>query len=247
MQPPLCDLLGPLANTQFCEDILQGTAVFPEGLDPYTVDFLKQLQKPPTVTLNEISTAISPTDWADGWNKMKETTTAASLTGLHFGHLKASASDDFLSQFESSLAQISYSSGSIPSSWTNSVICMIKKKSQLEHISSLRSIVLTEADFNYNNKILGKTAMMVAEDKNLLAPEQYGSRKGRSAIDHAIHKRLSYDILRQSRTPGALCSNNAKSCFDRIVHTIAILAYWRLGIAKPPVESMIKTIQAMKH
>ena len=31
------------------------------------------------------------------------------------------------------------------------------------------------------------------------------------------------------------------------MHTIAILAYYQIGIAQPPVESMIKTIQFMQH
>ena len=49
------------------------------------------------------------------------------------------------------------------------------------------------------------------------------------------------------RIPGALCSNDAKSCFDRIVHSIACLAYERLGIPQPPVHCMFKSIQRMKH
>ena len=173
--------------------------------------------------------------------------TSAGLSGIHFGHLKSCAKDQFLSSFEASLAQIAFGSGTPAESWTTSVICMIKKKQQEEHISRLRSIVLTEADFNFNNKILGKLTLQVAEEKGAIAKEQYGSRKGRSSIDHALNKRLFYDIVRQSRRPAALCSNDAKSCYDRIVHTVAILAYRQLGIAHPPMECMIKTIQNMKH
>lgn len=124
---------------------------------------------------------------------------------------------------------------------------MIKKKQQEEHISRLRSIVLTEADFNFNNKLLGRSTLKVAEQEKILAKEQYGSRKGRSSIDQALHKRLFYDIARQFRSPAALCSNDAKSCYDRIIHSIAILAYRRYGIAQPPVEGMFRTIQMMKH
>lgn len=85
--------------------------------------------------------AIRSEDWAKGWSKMKETTSAADFTGLHFGHLKACSTDKFLTDFEASLSQISYSSGSVPANWTQSIICMIKKKSQVDHISGLRSIV----------------------------------------------------------------------------------------------------------
>ena len=44
-----------------------------------------------------------------------------------------------------------------------------------------------------------------------------------------------------------MCSNNAKSCFDRVVHTIASLAYQQLGIPLPLVKTMLLTIQKMKH
>ena len=67
--------------------------------------------------------------------------------------------------------------------------------------------------------------MQHAETNNLLAPEQYGSWSGKSAIDHAIHKRLWYDLLQQQRKPGAMCSNDAKSCFDWVLHAIALLVY----------------------
>ena len=111
----------------------------------------------------------------------------------------------------------------------------------------MRTVVLTEADFNFNNKILGKMTMDHAEAVKAIPKEQYGSRKGHNSIEHAINKRLTYDILRQFRSPGALCSNDAKSCYDRIIHSIAMLAYRRLGIPIPPVQCMVKTIQNMKH
>ena len=91
-------------------------------------------------------------------------------------------------------------------------------------------MVLTEAEWNFNNKVLGRMTLNHAEKHNLLPKEQYGSRKGKKSIDHVIHKRLTYDILQQTRRPSLLCSNDAKLCFDRVVHLIAMLAYKQLGI-----------------
>lgn len=62
-----------------------------------------------------------------------------------------------------------------------------------------------------------------------------------------INKQLTYDILLQTRQPGILCFNNAKSCFDRVVHSVEMLAYRKMGILEPPVQGMIKTLQNMKH
>jgi len=45
----------------------------------------------------------------------------------------------------------------------------------------------------------------------------------------------------------ALCSNDAKSCYDRIVLIIAALCLCRLGADKALVQSMIGTIHGMRH
>ena len=51
------------------------------------------------------------------------------------------------------------------------------------------------------NKILGRDMMANAESNNSLAPEQFGSRKSKSAIELAVCKRLTFDITRQKKTP----------------------------------------------
>jgi hypothetical protein len=55
------------------------------------------------------------------------------------------------------------------------------------------------------------------------------------------------DILRQRRQAGALCSNDAKSCYDRIVHNIASLAMRRTGMPAEPIRSMFDTLQKAEH
>ena len=44
-----------------------------------------------------------------------------------------------------------------------------------------------------------------------------------------------------------LCSNDAKSCYDRIIHAIASMAMQRLGLPIEPITCMIITIQQMEH
>ena len=69
----------------------------------------------------------------------------------------------------------------------------------------------------------------------MIAKKQYGSISGKRAIDHAVHKHLTYNIMRQTRISGALCSNDTMSCFYCIVHSVAMLVYCRLGVPHPPV------------
>ena len=247
MQEPLRSLLGRTGNTAFCNSILDGSVDLPPNTPIYTRELFQQMQQVHPTQNNDINKGITEAEFQEGWKLMKEATSSASLSGLHFGHLKACALDDALTTFESSIANVPFSTGYSPQQWQESVIVMIKKKANLNNITALRSVVLTEADFNFNNKILGRRTINHAEAIQDIAPEQYGSRKGKSACDQALHKTLTYDIMRQSKRPGALCSNDAKSCYDRILHSIVSLAYRRLGVAQPPVQCMVESIQNMNH
>ena len=114
-------------------------------------------------------------------------------------------------------------------------------------VDKLRIILLYESDFNFNNKIIGRKALENGERHGAIAIEQYGSRRGKSAIDQVLNKQLTYDIWRQSRRPGILISNDAKSCYDRMVHSAISLALQRMGIQQGPIESMLEAIQKLKH
>jgi hypothetical protein len=144
----------------------------------------------------------------DRWKKMREQTSVG-ISGIHFGHLKSCARDKFLTEYKSCISHIPFATGYSSSSWQYGVNVMIRKKAQVDFVTGLRTVVLTETDFNFNNKILGQMTLQHAELTGALAKEQYRSRKGKQAIDQAIHKRLTYDILRQMRIPGELCSNGA--------------------------------------
>ena len=62
---------------------------------------------------------------------MKESTSSGK-SGRHFGHMKACSEDKLLSDFESSISHIPYSTRYSPVSWQEGAIVMIKNlKSQL--------------------------------------------------------------------------------------------------------------------
>ena len=103
-----------------------------------------------------------------------------------------------------------------------------------------------EADFNFNNKVMGKDAAASAE-RNLLFPKEQYARKGHRSNHHGVNKRLLYDLAHLQRRPMILCSNDAKSCYDRIVHSIASMAMQRMGMSDKPITCMIVTLQNMKH
>ena len=51
-----------------------------------------------------------------------------------------------------------------------------------------------------------------------LATEQYGSRKNHTAILQTLNKRLTMDISMLQKISTVFCSQDAKSCYNRISH-----------------------------
>jgi hypothetical protein len=78
-------------------------------------------------------------------------------------------------------------------------------------------------------------------------PSEAYAKPGFRANDCGLNKVLTYDISRQWKTPAALCSNDAKPCYDRIVHAIASICLQRVGVQANTCRVMFGTIQQMKH
>ena len=248
--PPMTSLqpiLGFLGTTPAAHQILKGTYIPPNTLDIYTKKLLKEFAIPPRLhNTNGIDISFSTQDYVNGWSKMKEKTTSG-ISNIHFGHHLACSKHKQNAEFESHMCAIPYQTGYSPSRYQTSINAMLLKKAGKTDVDSLRTIVLLEPDFNFMNKKLGRDVMHQAEKNNLIAPEQFGSRKRHSSIDQVLIKTLYYDILRIKRQDGYLCSNDAKSCYDRITHSLASLALQRIGLPIPPIISMLTSLQKMKH
>ena len=100
---------------------------------------------------------------------------------------------------------------------------MIPKKLFNLRPEKLRLILLMDARFNHNNKLIGKMMTEFGKANDLLTEEQDGSRKQKSAVQHAANKWLVLDVLRQYRIPAIYCANDAKLCYDRIILMVGYL------------------------
>jgi hypothetical protein len=180
------------------------------------------------------------------WRKAKEKTSCYPGP-LSFATLKAGASDPLLAAFECSLTGIPLKGGFAPRRWKQMLDVMILKKAGITTLPNLRIIVLFHPDCNYAFKHVGRVMMKTAEEAGSLAPEQYGSRKNHRAIDLAVNKTLTYDVIRQLRRPCAICSNDARSCYDLIGHSQASLAMQRQGVSKSVVDCLFSTLQDALH
>ena len=94
---PLIDHVGPLGENPTVKAILNGTFVYPEGCDKWTVAIMKAacdvFQK---MSPEEISDLVTQDDFQDYWLHAREIT-SSSYSNMHFGIYMANARSDKLS------------------------------------------------------------------------------------------------------------------------------------------------------
>ena len=71
--------------------------------------------------------------------------------------------------------------------------------------------------------------------------------KNTSAFAQIVFKRCTMDHHHSKRKYFALTSSDLASCYDRIIHTAAVLALLRAGIPHTRINSMFSSIQRMVH
>ena len=225
------------------EEFLEGGIALPNGLNEGTRMWLESFQG---IEIKEEEPTITTESYIKGWNKVREHTSCAP-GALHYGTFKSIKWCRPAAELHSIMARIPVKTGYTPRRWTKSVDSMLPKKPGEWRPHKLRLTSLLMPDFNHNNKILGREAMKWAERKKMLAPEQYGSRKKLSAEKHALNKRLVLDAMRIEKRPGVICANDAKACYDRILHFAAYISLRRIGMKKEAVISMLEPIRRMEH
>ncbi len=155
--------------------------------------------------------------------------------------------DELISEVECDLINIALTSGYSPSRWKHFLDVMIQKKAGLIQLSSLHTIILFPVDCKFAFKYIGREMMKVAEATTSLAHEQYSSRKNRRAIDLAVNKTVTFDLLWQLKRSRALCSNDVKSGYSLIGHLQASMAMQRLGVPNAAVDCLFSRLQEVSH
>ena len=242
-EEPLRSLLGEQGDFNKWEEILKGLINLPvEGLEEGTKLWF-EFMKSPTHQAFEIDWTAK--EYFDGWKKMKEETVSA--PGWHFSHLKSIDPNSDTGEVVSKLALLPLKTGYVPQEWRYGIDSMIPKKLSDLRPEKLRLVLLMDCRFNHNNKLIGKRMMEFGEKHNLLAKEQYGSRKRKSAIQHALNKQLVLDTIRHKKIPAVYCANDAKSCYDRIIFMVAYLTMRRMNIPEQAAKCAITGLIEIKH
>jgi len=244
----LLNHLGVNANPLYMHHILDGSYIPAPDVDIFTCEFLKELTMPNILQgLPPITGVVSTHNHQRSWKKMR-LNTGSSPYGPLFCDYIAGAQDPIVLDIDASLSSIPYHVGFSPSQWQEASNVMIPKKRTSRHVQKLCIIILFDAMFNMTNKRIAQHMLSQARQHNVLPDEAYGGVPTRRASTCSLNKILSLDIIRLGRRRIAtLCSNDAKSCYNRIVHTVASLSMQRLGVNPKTCFTMFSTLQALNH
>jgi hypothetical protein len=243
---PYNKIFGYLGLTKASRQVLEGTYIPPATASSHVKDFLQHAAMPLSIKNNPTSMEMTVDSFVSFWKKAREFTTCYP-SEFCFATLKASSYDDYLATMDCIMTQIPLTTGYSPRRWQRCIDVMIPKKINRTDINNLRTICLFEVDANYSFKHIGRQMMQNAEKHNTLAIEQYGSHKRHRAIDLALNKVLTNDILQQAKHTGAICSNDAKACYDLICHAQASLCMQKYGVPSAAIKCLFATLQDATH
>ena len=186
-QEPICSIIDEShLNYERWERILTGELDIPPNAEPGTKLWLEKMRETSS-SITTVPIAIDTESYIDSWKRMKETTKSA--PGLHFGHFKA-ASDQTptAAAVHAILAEIPIITGYSPMRWRSCTDAMLRKKANDIRPEKLRLITLMAADFNHNNKLIGKNIMWNGEKHRKFATEQFGSGPPRYVVSRGQYE-----------------------------------------------------------
>lgn len=260
--PPLSVAFGYTGMTYHGTSLVQEGSLPPmlDHISQHEQDILQQLKPTdsPHVTYNNLITFDGFSKAISKWREA----TSTSPSGKHLGHYKSLLSiDSFASQYTdadpdpgSSILEVLYQvaasafmSGVTLKRWENITTCMIEKLPGVPKINKLRVIHLYEADYNLINKLIWQRGIVWEAHKNgTLNPSQAGSRPYHTSIETVMSKDNKYMYSSLTKTPMATMDNDAKSCYDRIVASLALLVSHKYGVPEQHCKTVGDTLRQMQ-
>ena len=132
--------------------------------------------------------------------------------------------------------------------WEETVCVMIEKSPGNLLLHKLRRIFIMANDYNLTlGTIIGRRLLWRAEDLGLIHKDLWGTRQDRSANDAALMKELTFGLARVTNTALATFDNDAKSCYDRVIMTLALIICRQLGLPSSAAAWIGETTKRMKN
>jgi hypothetical protein len=172
--------------------------------------------------------------------------TAAGQFSPSFSEIIAGTEDLQVAKVDASIVSIPARTGYCPKRWSKVIDVMIPKKAASKNVEKLCIIVLFHSSFNMMNKRVARKATKQAMTTHVIPSEVY-AKPGHRAVDCGLNKVLTTDISRQKLLSMAICSNEARQCYDHIVHSIANICLQRVGLHLNTCHVLLGTLQQMQH
>jgi len=144
----IASALGRFSTSWIGRAILRGVAFLPYSI-PYQLWGLLRVIRDFAAAIGgrRNSEDFSRQDFQSYWGSAKEKTSSA-FSGLHFGHYKAAAGNDMLSEIHAMMTEMAMKGGFAYSQWKEGLSVMIPKQPGAQTVDKLRAILLFEGDFN---------------------------------------------------------------------------------------------------
>ena len=151
-------------------DILKGKYKPPAGVYDKKENVLAHLKCYQGIRLKMQPGPITCEEYRVRWMKVNDRIPSIP-SGLHVGHWKYDITIKTLNWVIISMANTPFLFGYSPQRWQNGIHVILENKKGDLRADKLRIILLFEADFNLNNKYVGRDMTKIAEKAKLLAKE----------------------------------------------------------------------------
>lgn len=245
MEEEVNKLFGNFAETNYARNMQAHRNEIPSFLDSHTKQMLQQILFDKAIP--RLSKAMSEEDVKKAWSLVKEQK-AAAPSGRYNGAYKALCMHTDLLKFLTISMNLPFLTGTTYSRWHKMIDIMIFKKANNLKVNNIRSVIISEGDWNTAGKIyVTKRLMQQAEKLHLLPSEHIGGRKGRKATDGALTKRLILDNAKIYRRSMAIVSTDAANCYDRMTHKFISFICVKWGLAIQVMISLLAPLQTARH
>jgi len=200
--------LGPLGDTDYALDILNGTYEYPPDTDIWTVKYFEEAQH--TYALlgqEEIGTTISVANFQSFWQCADEKVSSL-FSGGHFGHYKAASYSKDLSAFHAAKLTACGRKEVVLLRWTVGLTVLLEKTWGHNKIHKMRGIVLVECDFNwYMMIVIAWRRLKSAQGKDQVPLECF-AKKGSNCINAVMKKIMFCNESRTHHHPTCIGGND---------------------------------------
>ena len=232
--PPTTDAFAPIleeyGTSEVAKRVLDGTYDSSElNLGPEMELFLNALKMTPEERALKVPGLMPTKDFQDVL-KVQDENTSSSPSGLHYTLWKAIGEKEKLAAVHAKWVSLPFMYGFVCDRWKKEIDCMIEKKHGVRQIHQLRIIGLMEGDLIARLKWYYNKHLMPNAETIGLSPNQWGGRSGRSAIECAYRKIITWEYFRYAKEVAASFPGDLQSNFDRMLAPLNSLISRKKGL-----------------